>query len=195
MEEYNYDLQYHVVKFPDGSAEVSSNIDDNIDYLEPFDRVCIIIKLMNELFEQLYSDIVGLPKDSDTVYERFNDGEMLRDNLIDVLINACQNHFAKAIDIPKEKLSYSLVMFVKELEKNSHKITTELYDTAYSMDLGVVDPLLASNALISDCISSLIEDGISNEDIEELITHHLDAQRRALKEFIKDRNDADKQNH
>lgn len=189
MEEYDYDLHYHVVKFPDGSAEISSNIDDNIDYLEPFDRICIIIKLLNELFEQFYSDIVGLPQDSEVVFEKFADGEMLRDNLIDVLINACQNHFANAINIPKEKLSFSLIMFAKEIAKDKKQITTDVYDTAYSMDLGIVDPLLACNALTIDCVSTLLEDGVSDEDIEDLIKYHLDAQYKAVKKYIQERNE------
>ena len=64
MEENEVNISYNFIKFPDNQVSVTSDIDENPDYLTNLERSMIIVKHIEDLFTQLFKDIEIIDEDN-----------------------------------------------------------------------------------------------------------------------------------
>ena len=92
MEENEVNISYNFIKFPDNQVSVTSDIDENPDYLTNLERSMIIVKHIEDLFTQLFKDIEIIDEDNlDDESEETKNGLSLISDIRNILISSILN--------------------------------------------------------------------------------------------------------
>lgn len=184
MEEYDIDLNFHIIKDENGEMEIISDIDDNIDYLEPEERVNIAIKLLHQLFNQIYSNI-DEDTDEDTKFEIKQEGIAYRDALFKSILNMCQNMYAKKTGDVLLELEYSMGIYYGVRNKLTNEDLNIVYQTAHSPNINVLEPLNVAGAMVTDVLDAMLDEDYPKEEIDKILKVFMGTQYKDFKERIK----------
>ena len=185
MEEYDADINYHFVNFKNGNIEVTSDIDDQIDYLEPEERLAIILKMIKELYEQIYVDI-GKYDEDDNEYDLICfTAEEVRDNLIKFIINMWYNKAAEKLkSFSVGELEFSLAIYKKMWNATLHEPVNMVIKLAHSDDVEIGENLTANAAFIQNILEILMAGGMSKAETKQFLHQALTDMETALNHTI-----------
>ena len=186
MEEYDAEIEYHFVKFEDGTLKVTTDIDDQIDYLEPQERTTIIVKLIKDLFEQLFSDIDGIDEELESeIYNKIcYQTQDVRDTLISAILNLHYNSFAKHCNEKPKLIEYSLAIYEMVYNKINKEPVNCVLNTTYSNNITSLEPMNGATAFALDTAENLLVNGLPKEVVKQLIDVTFKNQERAVHNFI-----------
>lgn len=187
MEEYDADINYHFVNFKNGNIEVTSDIDDQIDYLEPEERLAIILKMIKELYEQIYVDI-GKYDEDDNEYDLICfTAEEIRDNLIQFIINMWYNKAAEKLkSFSVGELEFSLAIYKKMWNATLHEPVNMVIKLAHSDNVEIGENLTANAAFIQDTLEILMEGGMNKAETKQFLHQALTDMEKTLNHVIDD---------
>lgn len=186
MEEYDADIQFHFTKFDNGILQVTSDIDDQIEYLEPEERTTIIANLMRDLFEQLFKDIDNINTDVDVeIYNKIcNQTLDVRDTLISALINLHYNSYAKHCKEKPKLLEYSMAIYETMYNKLSKDTVNCVINTAYSNNITSIEPMNGAMAFTLDVAENLLNNGFPKDVVKQIVDMTINNQKTAVYDFI-----------
>lgn len=187
MEEYDADINYHFVNFKNGNIEVTSDIDDQIDYLEPEERLAIILKMIKELYEQIYVDI-GKYDEDDNEYDLICfTAEEIRDNLIQFIINMWYNKAAEKLkSFSVGELEFSLAIYKKIWNATLNEPVNMVIKLAHSDNVEIGENLTANAAFIQDTLEILMEGGMNKVETKKFLHQALTDMEKTLNHVIDD---------
>lgn len=165
MEEKDITFNLFITDEKNKTINVTSDIDDNLDYLSIDEKVCIIGELINQICKQIIYDVY----DDDDV-EEYNEEdasqEEVRENLYEfnreliyIVINTINNICRSKFDMKPELLEYGLVTFSNPLNSKDNG-DLQIKETYYSNEIRTTDPLYASFDLITDSIVNMLQNRI-----------------------------------
>ena len=187
MEENEVNISYNFIKFPDNQVSVTSDIDENPDYLTNLERSMIIVKHIEDLFTQLFKDIEIIDEDNlDDESEETKKGLSLisdtRDILISSILNISYNKYNLILNKPKYPIQYSMAVYKTVLDDKD--FTNNLYNTIYSDGLCVGDPLMGASAFILDVAEELLLGGMPPDMLRKNIDIFIEDLKENVNEFI-----------
>ena len=185
MEEYDADINYHFIKFNSGDIEVTSDIDDQIDYLEPEERLAIIMKMIKELYEQIYVDIDKYNEDDNEYDLICLTAEEVRDNLVQFIINMWYNKAAiKLKSLSIGELEFSLAIYKKMWNATLQEPVNMVIKLAHSDNVEIGENLTANAAFIQDTLEILMDNGMSKLETKQFLHQALTDMETALNHTI-----------
>lgn len=187
MEENEVNISYNFIKFPDNQVSVTSDIDENPDYLTNLERSMIIVKHIEDLFTQLFKDIEIIDEDNlDDESEETKKGLSLisdtRDILISSILNISYNKYNSILNKPKYPIQYSMAVYKTVLDDKD--FTNNLYNTIYSDGLCVGDSLMGASAFILDVAEELLLEGMPPDMLRKNIDIFIKDLKENVNEFI-----------
>lgn len=187
MEEYDADIQFHFIKMKDGSLHLTTDIDNQIDYLEPEERATIIASLIGDLFEQLFSDIDNVDEDTNSeLYNKIcNNTLEVRDAIISSIINFHYNSYAKHCEKDPKLLEFSMAIYEAMYNKIDKSQVNFIMNTTHSDNITALEPLSGSLAFTLDVTEMLLKNGVPKSVIEQVMEFMLKQNLDAVKQFIK----------
>ena len=187
MEEYDADIQFHFIKMKDGSLHLTTDIDNQIDYLEPEERATIIASLIGDLFEQLFSDIDNVDEDTNgELYNKIcNNTLEVRDAIISSIINFHYNSYAKHCEKDPKLLEFSMAIYEAMYNKIDKSQVNFIMNTTHSDNITALEPLSGSLAFTLDVTEMLLKNGVPKSVIEQVMEFMLKQNLDAVKQFIK----------
>lgn len=162
---------------------ITSDIDDNLEYLTLAERTSVILELIMQSCQQIISD--KFPDNTVEEYdENDEDQEEVRDNLDDFLermvyliVNSITNFKRAKFGEDPQMLEFSLATYKPEVNifgKQVHKTDS----TYHSPNVNSLDPIQASFEFFTDTIFCLLNDGISKNEIKSLIEGYISAMKK-----------------
>lgn len=168
MEEYDASINFHFTKQDDGIMSLTSDIDNQIDYLSPTERACIIVYLIKDLFSQLSDGLVEVLDSDEKLDERLEMAANFRDSIIQATINFWYNALAAELKEENYLLEFSMVMYKALINKDRTMLLNLVDGTAHS-NINTFEPVAGAFALITDSVDNLLENGIPKNDVKTLI--------------------------
>ena len=187
MEEYDADIQFHFIKGNDGSLHLTTDIDNQIDYLEPEERAIIIASFIGDLFEQLFSNIDNVDENTETeLYQKIcNDTLEVRDTIITSIINFHYNSYAKHCEKDPKLLEFSMAIYEAMYNKIDKSQVNFIMNTTHSDNITALEPLSGSLAFTLDVAEMLLKNGVPKSITEQVMGFMLKQNLDAVKQFIK----------
>lgn len=187
MEEYDADIQFHFIKGNDGSLHLTTDIDNQIDYLEPEERAIIIASFIGDLFEQLFSNIDNVDEDTETeLYQKIcSDTLEVRDTIITSIINFHYNSYAKHCEKDPKLLEFSMAIYEAMYNKIDKSQVNFIMNTTHSDNITALEPLSGSLAFTLDVAEMLLKNGVPKSVTEQVMAFMLKQNLDAVKQFIK----------
>ena len=187
MEEYDADIQFHFIKMEDGSLRVTTDIDDQIEYLEPEERAVIIVNLIKDLFEQLFRDIDDVDEEIEAdIYNKIcYKTQDIRDELISTILNLHYNSYAKHTKEKPKLLEYSMAIYETMYNKLSKDTVNCVVSTAYSNNITSIEPMNGAMAFTLDVAENLLDNGFPKDIVKQIVDMTINNQKTAVYDFIK----------
>lgn len=187
MEENEVNISYNFIKFPDNQVTVTSDIDENPDYLTNLERSMLITKHIDDLFTQLFKDIEikdanNLDNESDETIKKLELISDTRDILIMAILNISYNKYNALLDKEIYPIQYSLAIYKTEIDNKKYK--NDIYNTVHSEGLQVGDPLMGAGAFVLDVVEKLLLNRLPSKQIKEQIAIFLKDLYQNVEEFI-----------
>ena len=186
MEEYDADIQFHFIKMEDGSLRVTTDIDDQIEYLEPEERAVIIVNLIKDLFEQLFRDIDDVDEEIDAdIYNKIcYKTQDIRDELISTILYLHYNSYAKHTKEKPKLLEYSMAIYETMYNKLSKDTVNCVVNTAYSNNITSIEPMNGAMAFTLDVAENLLDNGFPKDVVKQIVDMTINNQKTAVYDFI-----------
>lgn len=187
MEEYDVDLSFHFCVEDNGDIDLTSDIDDQIDYLNPMERTCIITHLLQDLFTQIYNGVEDYDEDDEAYNGYCYAGSELRDMLVSIVINFWYNIFAeKTNEFPQNELEFSMAIYKRLLHKQTKQDFNMVIKTAHSENVNVFEPENAGLAFLQDITEYLLDSGQSKKEVKLWLRKTLLSNLYAMDKYIDD---------
>ena len=172
---------------------ITSDIDDNIEYLDINERVQLIMELIAQCGRQIIRE--KFPDDDIEDYnENDKDQQGVRDNLhqliesmVYLMVNTIYNLSNAKFGKKAEIIEYSMVTYRPNTDMLGECIHNT--DTTYhSLNVNATDPLLASLDFFIDTICCLLNDNVPKSEVRELIDVCMTDMKRDFLELINNYN-------
>ena len=169
------------------SVGITSDIDDDIDYLNINERVYLISELITQCCKQIISE--NFPDNDIEEYDESDeDQEEVRDNLhklleelLNITINTICNISRVKFGKKPQQIEFSLATYISKLNFYG-KLIHNVDETYHSSDVNAIDPIQASFDFSLDTIFCLLNDGIPKDEVKGLMNDYLTSMK---KDFIK----------
>ena len=187
MEEYDADINFHFeIDKENGIVNLTSDIDDQIDYLNSMERTTIIIHLMRDLFEQIFTNLDNLDKEADEEYinDICNKSIDVRNAIISSLLNFHYNSYAQHCKQDPKLLEFSMVIYEAMYNKFTKEQTNFIMNTTYSENITSVEPMSGSLAYALDTAENLLQNGITRPIVKLMMNTIIKQEIEAVNKFI-----------
>jgi len=182
------DVTFNIVSgIPDdnGNVEIgiTSDIDDDINYLDVNEKMCLIVELISQCSRQIISE--KYPEEDVEEYDEDDkDQEEVRANLHKFLehityliINTVHNLSRVKFGKGPQAVEFSMATYTSTLNIFGNMIhRTE--ETYHSPDVSAIDPMQASFDFFTDTIWCLLNDDIPKSEIKDLIDGAITSMRK-----------------
>lgn len=184
MEEYDADINFHFIKWDNGQIQVTSDVDDDFEYLEEHERTCIIINMMKDLFKQIHRNIDEYEIDSKKFNNTIKLGLDTRDSIIKAALNLCYNTYAAKMEEEPFVLEYGLAIYRSMLDKRTKEKVNIISSTTYSDEMNILEPMNGAFAFMIDTAECLADNGLPKPIIKNIMKTMQAQQYKCFEEYI-----------
>lgn len=189
------DVTYNFVSYSNDLNEIqqvaiSSDIDDDIDYLTIQERLYLI----NQLIIQCSKQIIVDSSNNENIEDYDNNNEVhdeicdkmfaLTQDLLYLVLNDTNNMLRAKFNMKPELLEYSVQTYFKSKHKDLGLDIYRLRDSIHSNELHALDPLQAGYSFGIDVIDCLLDNGVSKSEAKKIINDTLTFMKQDFMECI-----------
>lgn len=184
MEEYDVDINFHFIKWDNGQIQVTSDVDDDFEYLEAYERTCIIVNIMKDLFKQIHNNIDEYEIGSEEFKTNIKFGLDTRDSIIKAALNLCYNTYAAKMEEEPFVLEYGLAIYRSMLDKRTKEKVNIISSTTYSDEMNILEPMNGAFAFMIDTAECLADNGLPKPIIKNIMKTMQAQQYKCFEEYI-----------
>ena len=170
------------------NINITSDIDDCQDYLDTNERYCLLIKLLNDSYSQMFinhlgDDPVDFDENNDEHIDVLSEMGAFTEGLIYSILNISNTVTNYMFKDRYEHLEYSLVTYTEE-QTISGETALMPNQTIHSDGLRVLDPMQGGFKLIMDSVKCLLDNDVPKEEVKLKINQCVTNTLTILDDYI-----------
>ena len=170
------------------SINITSDIDDCQDYLDTNERYCLLIKLLNDSYLQMFrnhlgDDPVDFDENNDEHIDVLSEMGAFTEGLIYSILNISNTVTNYMFKDRYEHIEYSLVTYTEE-QTISGETALMPNQTIHSDELRALDPMQGGFKLIMDSVKCLLDNNVPKEDVKLKINQCVTNTLTILDDYI-----------
>lgn len=162
------------------NIDVSSDIDEYLDYLDDEDITALYSKIIGILYAKTVAE--NEDEDDEVIENKF---EEIRGRLIYWLLNITEFATKQCKGEKPEIVDYALVTFVTAFNRFGDKVLAS-EDSYYSDNVEAFDGFQGAFIMFLDSISALLNGGVSKQDVTNIINSSIELMRKDFIRYIDD---------
>lgn len=170
------------------SINITSDIDDCQDYLDTNERYCLLIKLLNDSYLQMFrnhlgNDPVDFDENKDSHIAALGEMTTFTEGLIYSILNISNTVTNYMFKDRYEHLEYSLVTYTDE-PTISGGTALMPNNSMHSDELRALDPMQGGFKLIMDSVKCLLENDVPKDYVKEKVNQCITNTLGIIEDFI-----------